>query len=261
MLVINDDNWQEHVAQSDLRGRGYERRDRASWPVASAPRSRAFDLPIIPRSEWDDRINELEKNKSTLRHVLDRDAIPSLNQGNTNYCWCNGVVTGMTAVRAANRQPYIALSPASVAAPIKNYRNYGGWGGEALEYIIDNGICSTKHWPANAIDRDYDNAQSQANRRLHMVTEWIDIDCDDRDCFDMVFTCLLLNMPVACGFNWWSHETCALWPVRLSAGRYAIGHRNSWGDDYGENGFFVLEGRKAIPDDACVPVVVTGARE
>lgn len=257
MLIINDGNWESQITSE--YSRGYEQRDRQSWPVASSPHSRAFDLPLIPRSEWDDRINELEKQQATLRHVLERDAIPSLNQGQSNFCWAAAVNTGITAVRAANRQPYVSFSTASVAAPIKGFRNYGGWSGEALEYIIDNGICSTECWPSNAIERRYDNEQSRSNRKLHKVTEWIDIDCRDDSCFDMVVTCLLLNMPVACGFNWWGHATCAIWPVRLGPGRYAIGHRNSWGNDYGEQGFFVLEGRKAVPDDACVPVVFTGA--
>lgn len=261
MLLIDDDNWVSHVPVDTGYGRGYEQRDRSAWPVASSPRSRAFDLPIIPRNQWDERIAQLESDKATLRHVLERDAIPSLSQGNTNYCWANAVVTGLTAVRAANRQPYVSLSSASVAAPIKNFRNNGGWSGEALEYIIANGICTTKYWPANAIDRDYDNAESRANRRMHTVTEWLDIDCSSDDCFDVVMSCVLLGMPVACGFSWWGHATCALYPVRLGNGKYGIGHRNSWGDDYGEKGFFVLSGSRAVPDDACVPVVVTGARQ
>ena len=260
-LVINDDNWENAIRDlsGDDHGTGYIRRDRSLWPVASAPRSKAFDIPLIPRSEWSARIAEMEKNQSNLRHILERHRIASLNQRSTNYCWTFGVVTAITAIRAAANQPYVDLSPASVAAPIKNYRNYGGWGGEALEYIIENGICSTEYWPATAIERRYDNEDSRANRKHHLVTEWYDIDCGDDSCFDAVMTCVLLNLPVAVGYNWWSHEVCAIYPVDKGNGKYALGCRNSWGDDYGDHGFFELEGRRAIPSDAVVPIVFTGA--
>lgn len=257
MIVINDDNWESQITSE--YSRGYEQRDRQSWPVASSPHAKAFDIPVIPRSEWDDRIDEMERTKSSLRHILERHRINSLSQGSTNFCWTFGTLTAITAIRAANNQPHIEFSGASVAAPIKNYRNVGGWGGEALEYIVENGVCSTEYWPTTAISRSYDNEESQANRRLHKITEWYDIDCSDDSVFDVVMTCVLLRLPVAVGYDWWRHEVCALYPVKRGGGRYALGCRNSWGNDYGEQGFFELEGRKAIPSDAVVPIVFTGA--
>jgi hypothetical protein len=68
-------------------------------------------------------------------------------------------------------------------------------------------------------------------------------------------TCLFLRIPVAVGYNWWSHEVCAVDPVRVSAGNYGIRIRNSWGSSYGEDGFATLAGSKAIPDDAVAPRV------
>lgn len=258
MLVINDDNWEGQL-QDNGWSRGYEQRDRQSWPVASAPRSKAFDIPLIPRSEWDARIDEMDRTQSSLRHILERNGIDSRDQNGCNYCWTEGVCTAITAIRAAQGQPYVEFSTASVAAPIKGYRNNGGWGGEALEYIVENGISAAQYWPSNTISSRFDNEQSRANRKLHKITEWYDIDCSDESVFDAVMTCLLLRLPVAVGYDWWRHEVCALFPVKLGGGKYGIGCRNSWGDSYGDQGFFVLEGRKAIPSDAVVPIVFTGA--
>lgn len=253
-LIIDDSNWEQHVTPSNEHGTGYEQRDRAAWPVASSGFSKAFDLQVIPRSEWDDRMQAMKD--ANLRKVLERENISPLNQGSSNFCWTNALVTGLEAQRAASGMPYVKLSPASVAAPIKGYRNLGGWAGEALEYIIANGIASASLWPPNAIDRSYDNEATRADRKRHTITEWYDIDCDRDDLFDVLFTCVLLNMPVAIGLDWWRHEVCALYPVK-DGNRYGLGCRNSWGSDYGENGFFELYGNKALPSDACVPLVTS----
>jgi hypothetical protein len=121
----------------------------------SMPFAQDFDLPLIPRSEWDDRIADMERTKSRISDLMIQGGLKSLDQNGTNYCWANGPTTAVEAIRCVAGQPYVKLSPASVAAPIKNYRNQGGWGSEALEYIVEHGICTVDLWPANAISRQY----------------------------------------------------------------------------------------------------------
>ncbi len=162
----------------------------------------------------------------------------------------------MLALRAMMNEVIVLLSPASVAAPIKGYRNQGGWGGEALEYIVAHGVAPVADWPANAINKQYDNAASQASRQRFTVTEWWDLAPRN---FDQLMTCLLLRIPVPIGLNWWHHEVCAIDPVVLSPGKFGVRFRNSWGDGYGDQGFGVLTESKATPDDAVAPRVATAA--
>lgn len=238
------------VATPEGMSRGREARD---WSVQGhCSMQGALALPtLIPRSEWTARIEEMERTKTRLSDIIRQAGIPSLDQNGTNYCWCNAVVTAIETGRAANGLPYVKMSPASVAAPIKGYRNQGGWGGEALEYIVAHGVAAASLWPANSISRSYFE-QTRENAGLHKVTEWYDLN--NRN-FDQLMTCLFLRIPVAIGLNWWSHEVCAIDPVVVSPGRYGVRFRNSWGSSYGDSGFSILTEAKATPDDACAPIV------
>lgn len=212
-----------------------------------------LDIPLIPRSEWKDRIEEQEKTQSRLVDLLDVMNVPVKNQQQTNYCWINAPVFCLEVIRAVQGQKYIELSPASVGAKIKNFKNVGGWGTEGLQYLVDHGAVPASLWPCNAIDRKYDTKAADAERPKYQVDEWYELR---RRSFDQLMTCLLLRIPVAIGLNWWGHEVTALSPVVLS-GRDNFGAiiGNSWGVDWGDRGRAVLTEAKATPDDAVAPRV------
>jgi hypothetical protein len=60
-----------------------------------------------------------------------------------------------------------------------------------------------------------------------------------------VVSCLLSLIPVAGGYNWWSHEVTLM---RLSI-EIRLRIYNSWGN-WGEEGFGWLDGNRRYPDDA-----------
>lgn len=243
------------VIAGETKTRGLVPRDFSRVPHGAMSFAAKFDLPLIPRSEWTERVAEMERKHTRLSDVADEAGLKSLDQNGTNYCWCNAVITAMQTLRAAQNQPFIALSPASVAAPIKHYRNQGGWGGEALRFIVEHGVAAQEFWPANYWQSDkYDTPAMRANRARHKVVEWWDL-APRR--FDQLMTCLLLRIPVAIGLNWWSHEVCAVDPVVLAKDRYGVRIRNSWGDEYGDRGYAVLTEGRATPDDAVAPRVTT----
>ena len=229
---------------------GLQRRNLDEYPIGGL--AKGFDIPVIPRSEWDDRIEEIEKTKSRLSDLSYANGLKCQDQNGTNYCWANAPVYCVQLVRLTMGLGIEYLSPASVAAPIKNYKNQGGYGSQALKYIIQRGIVPTKYWPPNSRDRGLYYPKNLKRAKNYIVTEWYDLD--NRN-FDQLMTCLLLRIPVAVGYNWWGHEVSAIDPIGLGQDGYGIRIRNSWGMDYGKDGYAVLGEGKATSDDAVAPRV------
>jgi len=229
---------------------GLESRDLNEDPIGGF--AKGFDIPVIPRDEWSDRIEEMEKTKSRLSDVSYAAGLKCFNQNGTNYCWANGPVYCLQVVRLCMGLGIEYLSPSSVAAPIKDYKNRGGWGTQALRYITKHGVVPSKHWPANAIDKDYYTEENLEIAKNYIVTEWYDLQTRD---FEQTMTCLLLRIPVAVGYNWWRHEVSAIDPISFGNNKYGIRIRNSWGMSYGKDGYAILTEDKGTPDDAVAPRV------
>jgi hypothetical protein len=235
-----------------LKLRGRVPRDRTHQPHGAMAGAR-IDIPIIPRSQWAQMIQDMESSKTRLSDLESQRQFPSLDQNGTNYCWCNAVVTCLEFLQLHSNASIERLSPASVAAQVKGYSNSGGWGGEALEFMVSHGITTVDKWPANAIQRSYLTDAMKADALKRKVTEWYDLEENN---FDQVMTLLLNRIPVAAGLDWWSHEVAFIDPVVVSPGKYGVRFRNSWSDSYGDRGYNILTESRATPADACAPLVL-----
>lgn len=261
--VYGDANWQELIKSQPKRvDIKHGLKPRAEHPKfaarGSAPGIPAYSdgFKAIPRSEWPARIKGMTDNWAW---PMDWMSFEPKDQDGTNFCWINGPVQGLDTVRVMQGLPFVEGSAASGACLINGYVNQGGWGIEACEFMLKTGCCSVKYWPNTAINRQYDNAASKADRPFRKVVTFYDLDS-----IDEVISCLLLGHPVAVGYNWWSHEVVAVAVVDLGGGSYGLVIRNSWGD-WGDNnrhgvaGFSVLTGSKMVPDDAQAIVLATQA--
>src|SRR5690554_5734490 len=79
---------------------GYVARPYDREPVGVHGFAAPFTLPTIPRSEWQDRIRQMEQDRSRISDIVeDLYGVEPLNQGQTNYCWVNGVVDAVQIIR------------------------------------------------------------------------------------------------------------------------------------------------------------------
>lgn len=257
-FVIDDSNWRQHVepiVDGQKVCRGLIPRDFSTEPYAGYAAS--FSLPLIPRYEWRDRIEEMERTKSRLSDLMKQARVPCKSQLRTNFCWIFAAVTAAEIARLIQGQPYVELSPASVGAPMTSYRNVGGWSTPGLKFSAEHGIAPVSLWPAAAIDRRYDTEESRRERMKFRPMDWMEVRPRN---FDEKMTLLLNRMCIAEGYNWWRHAVTAVDPVVLDGtDRFGSRDRNSWGSNYGEDGYFILEEGRATPDDAVAPIVAMAA--
>ena len=227
------------------------------------------EMKLIPRSEWPDRIKEQEARKSRISDVLRRKKIPSTDQNGDGYCWAYSTTGCIIVVRALNNQKYQPLNGHSIAAPIKNGRDEGGWCGLSAKYAMEIGVAvmgnGPGQWPEHSRNTRYDTAECVALKNKYRVDEaFIDLSraAYDQDMtFDQIATCLLLNIPCALDFNWWGHSVLGCDLVDLGGGAYAIRIRNSWTDGWGDLGFSVLSEQKSKADNAVALATVKGSVE
>lgn len=246
--IIGDHNAAEQIAMVHPTtggfGGGYVKRDYTRHPAGFYAPMAA--IPKIPRSEWADRIKEIEQSGAGLADLHRARKIPVLNQKQTNYCWCFGTTKAvmMAYCRLGGKVPY--LSAASVAAKVTNYNNRGSWAGEALEGFQKYGASTVDFWPEAAIDRRYDTAEQQANAALHKVVKFCELPSKQ---FDAIASALLLGFPVTLGLDWWSHLVCGL-QLRIKDGQFYVEFVNSWGTTYENEGFALLTESKATAYEA-----------
>jgi hypothetical protein len=225
------------------------------------------EVPLIPRAEWDDRLEEQAKTKSRLSDIRMTGnfgkMIPSLNQGSFGFCWNHSGTAGGQIIRAVMGLPYVPLSAFAACAIINDFKDGGGWGSAGLEFAIKRGYPPQSHWPQGSISRQHDNPETWAEAKKYQVIEGV-IDLDgmipwQNLAFEAVASLLLSRIPVITDFMWWGHSVLALDLVKLPDGGYGIRILNSWGDSWESNGMAVLTGQKAIPNGAVAPRVLTAA--
>ncbi len=295
--VIHEGNFKDYQRTIKVAGerksRGLIPRDYTKRPIgcySSAARFEAVDMPLIPRSEWSERIRDMESQKSRLSDIrLTGNAgqiIISRDQDSVGFCWNHSVTSAVLLLRAVANLPYVDLSAFAIGCIIKDYQDEGGWGAEALDFVTERGIPTSEFWPQRSMSRSNDRPETWANAKLHRVVEgWVDLQAAQYDralTFDQVATCLLCRIPVVADFSWWSHSVCGadivdgssqrkktraasgklaslkvfekIWGINnpVTAG-FGVRIWNSWSDSWSDKGMGVLTGNQAIPDGSVAP--------
>jgi hypothetical protein len=239
---------------SSMFGQGYEQRDRAVDPEGGFAKPMTF--PKLSRQEIKERFIEQERTKTRVYDTMQHVGVKPLDQGRTNFCWANGPTDCVQVARVLMGAPHVALSAASIAGPIKNYGNVGGWGIQATKYLAEHGAVPQSLWPNAKIDRNLDTPESRAQRIKYRVAAdgWLDLPKDD---WDAVFTCVALKFPGSIAHMEWSHLTGS-WVAGgiASNGELMILVRNSgYGRD--NTGHSWIRESFGKPDEALAIQVVT----
>lgn len=287
--VIGDHNWRDAVSQlqavasphdpsQQCSPTGYIPRDYTDQPLGSIQGTTSLPQWVIDqygtKQARKERMAELKAKGMRIQDILEaacnRPVNPfvCLNQNPTNYCWCYAVIHGIMIAREMAGEPFIRLSPYSVACIVKNFGNYGGWGGEACAQAVKEGVADQKFWPMetpqmssserssanmNAIrnGRQY-LAGSRANAVLHTVEEFWEFK--PRNWTEKA-AMLCVPWPVPSGYSWMGHERCSIDLCELSNGDEGCVDLDSYTGD-GKLDLKVLSSSRGAADDAVTPRVI-----
>lgn len=243
----------KHLAGNECAGA--EPRDYVADQLGSHECAAAGRIKIIPREEWPERIREREAKKQRNLDLINTFGVKALHQSRTNYCWVNAVIMDAHVRMAYNGGPVTMLSPSSVGAPIKRYRNVGGNCSEALKRFAEVGACSQKMWAPNEnTNSRLWTPEAAADAARHRVLEWDDLR--PRDWEEFISTLLVPGRSVALCNYAMRHAVTALDPIINERGEIGFLAWNS-GLYRDRNGFTQFFGRYAQPDDAVSIRVIT----
>jgi hypothetical protein len=237
--VIDDSNYYKFIHQGT---RGYFGMFPSAEEKAECKTFEDIGIPLIPEKDWDDIIDEIEKAQARIYDMCVNFNLHCLNQGRTNYCWVNAPTHCCEIIRLLETGRIFNYSPASAGAPIKNFRNVGGWGSQALERFKTHGLNYKNDWPVNAIDNRYYTDENKEKALKHTTLEYFTLSS-----WEERISCILAGIPTADGYNWWRHEVCGTGILKRS---HDLVIRNSWGMDWGDKGFGTLSGSKKYANDS-----------
>lgn len=255
MFIINDQTSSDVIYDTAF-GRGLIPRNMATHPIGcygNIPEA-AIDMPVLTKTEMLDRIRYNKANNSTGRAIRrnrgpNNGKVPSLNQGAFPYCWTHSGTMSVMLARLKAGLPYLRLSAMAIACIMKNYKAVGGWGADAVAFMAARGVPTTEFWMEGSNLRKWDTPQTWESAALHKVEEgWIDMQTEvwDRTMTYAQQMSFLCSGGIIVGdFNWWGHSVCLFDADELDGEPVPVG-LNSWGDAYGDQGEFTLQGDRAI---------------
>lgn len=217
-------------------------------------------LDVIPYEEWPDRIADQERNKSSLEHIWADSGMGVLNQGSLNFCWAFSVVGALMIERAMMGLPFERLSPSSVAAPITGYRNVGGYIENAILGCRDTGAAPESLVPmctlrANDFKPKWREAASKFKVTMANDIPGVDqfINGQRVSAHQIQGSQLLLNRPMPNEITRMAHSMMSIRVLdryqKLPATdyrRYGVRGLNSWGKEWGNLGWYVMEGGQQV---------------
>jgi C1A family cysteine protease len=252
-LIIDDGNASKLVDQWRQEGLtfGGMQRDYNSAPFGSASRpSKLFQYTFeSDRGKLRDRIQRADENKTTPDDWRMSLKVPVLDQDSWGYCWFYGCCGAMLNCYAMTGGVVPNLNPFPTAYRIKNGRNEGGWGEEALRGIEQYGVVEESLWPGHeAKMSNWDRQEVKANAILHKVTESLELPRRDILALVSVLTDPRNPRPVTVGYDWWGH---LIYAVRAGwkDGKFLVKIVNSWKETWGEKGTAWLTESKAIASE------------
>jgi hypothetical protein len=265
-LIIGDHNWQDH-AIGGPHAKGSFGCLRPKWKVRRNPLVTFADLsiPLIPEQEWGDRTKEMQADRSFIKDVCQSKGPQNfcLDQNGRGQCHVYGHCGGVRS--ATILQGGVIRLPSAQALAYNTWdgRSWGNNGAdpaESFQCLVNEGAARHTIWPMDGEGQSskFNTPQAKADTQNMRLVRAVELG-HEAPILQEVFSCIFSRIAGSWCQDWWSHHEEAMCWAGFSGTEVCPGGRNSWGADYGEDGYFLLSGSKKTPDGAWAFAEVTRA--
>ncbi len=197
-----------------------------------------------------------ERREVSYRHLI----YHTFDQDGVGSCTCNMTCMAAMVAREIQGLQRIVLSPGNLYNRVCGGRDQGSALDDALEELIKNGVCSVDVQAPN----DWRTLASgwQADAANYRGLESLDLDGSE----DGLYTALDKGFVVGIGVNWpggGGHAILVTGCRKRSNGAWEAEIKNSWGADWGDDGYGYLTAStlRTMPQFGCFAVRVMTSTE
>lgn len=227
-----------------------------NWPVFGKLTSQT--PPLVPRSEWVDRIKELQAGRTQLEFLDSAISGPVQNQGSVGQCNAEAAVGCLHTQRRIQGLKAVELS----AGDLYHRINGGVDGGSLLEHgmreLQSRGVGTAATCGGTIWYRGWKGAPDSERAKYKALEVWI------APSFAHMMSGALLGFTGVSGIMWYSNYSaldadgwlprpaggagghaiemliCPTYRERGGSVEFALGHQNSWGSRWGRKGRMYL---------------------
>ena len=175
-------------------------------------------IEIVPREDW-------EKFKDTNVKPFIKQV---LNQGSNGSCATESTTQATMICRAEQGLPFVLLNPLFIYNTTSGGRDNGSSIDENLQFAREHGIAPESVWPRSKGFKARPSDEAVKEALKYRIEEFYDIQT-----IEEFVSCLLKGFPVVWGAN--GHSVCKVVHLNDKEGVDV----NSWGTDWGTDGFGV----------------------
>jgi len=199
----------------------------------------AEHVPLIPESEWKNRIADMAASGSFIGQRWKSDAKADYQNG-TPLCHLYSLAQAVMAKRHAMGLPFVQLAPES-GLGVNGYRLAGGYLDRDIEWAAVHGLCERSYVPMYSNKPNSWKAGWADNALNNIPLEWWDLD--GQNVWASTVTALLSGDGCYVGYDWAGHAVF-LDMLRVGTnGKIEVHTPNS----HGPGQDWWLAGSKAIP--------------
>jgi len=205
-------------------------------------------FPLIPESEWIDRIKTMTANGGFIGQRWQPDPKAHYQNGYP-ICWAYSGCQSIEAAMIGQGAQFVQLSPESLLGVCGN-KMVGFYIDRAMAWAKEHGIAERRLVPQyKNNERDWSPEWKQNAINYRPLESW---DCDGRDMKAQLVTALLCGCGGWGGLNWAGHAVYFDGLV-LDGNKIGVHTPNS----HGPGKDWTLFGAKAIPDELIIIRSVT----